>query len=269
VLRELTGDVSLDAFRLPLVIVVGSESTGKSSLLEKITKYELFPRNSGICTKMPIRFEMIHTQADEPCGIRISHGKFTANYTPQEILPALTEYMGNINAIMEEEMLVEIRTPHVMTFTVLDLPGLRSFPPDMAHAMSKIAHNYLSDKDALVLCIAPVTDPRLTSSAAIGMVMECGRQAQTILALTMPDRVRSADFKVLVVDRLLNLSDEIRDCGFVGCVAVKNRQTSSDVTLQQSDAEEATYFEKAMRLWAESDPSDEVRRDMVRAAHSC
>src|SRR5271170_1650536 len=46
-------------YKLPRVIVVGNESSGKSSLLENITKCQLFPRDSKICTKCPILVRMI------------------------------------------------------------------------------------------------------------------------------------------------------------------------------------------------------------------
>ena len=44
---------------LPRVVVVGSRDAGKSSLLENITKCSIFPRDKGLCTKMPIRFHLI------------------------------------------------------------------------------------------------------------------------------------------------------------------------------------------------------------------
>ncbi len=40
------------------VIVIGAESAGKSSLLENIIKYLIFPRNSNICMKQPIHFKL-------------------------------------------------------------------------------------------------------------------------------------------------------------------------------------------------------------------
>jgi GTP-binding protein EngB required for normal cell division len=46
--------------RLPRIIVVGSESSGKSSTIERIAGFSLFPRDAKICTRMPIKFSLIN-----------------------------------------------------------------------------------------------------------------------------------------------------------------------------------------------------------------
>ena len=47
-----------DFLVLPKVIVIGTESSGKSSLLERITKCQLFPRDGKICTMCPIKVKL-------------------------------------------------------------------------------------------------------------------------------------------------------------------------------------------------------------------
>jgi len=49
----------------PQIIVLGEESSGKSSVLERLSMCEFFPRSEGICTRMPIEFEMIHKSEQE------------------------------------------------------------------------------------------------------------------------------------------------------------------------------------------------------------
>ena len=48
------GEKEMDKYPLPKVVVIGNESSGKSSLLENITKCHIFPRSTGICTRCPI-----------------------------------------------------------------------------------------------------------------------------------------------------------------------------------------------------------------------
>ena len=50
-------------FKLPEVVVVGSECSGKSSLLENITQCELFPRDRSQCTRAPIRFKLMQVRS--------------------------------------------------------------------------------------------------------------------------------------------------------------------------------------------------------------
>ena len=47
-------------FQVPRVVVIGSESAGKSSILENITKCAIFPRSERVCTKMPVVLEMVN-----------------------------------------------------------------------------------------------------------------------------------------------------------------------------------------------------------------
>jgi len=202
-----------------------------------------------ICTKMPIRFEMVKT-TDGSHNISARHRNFSqANITPDSILTGLTEYMDGMKEIVEEEMVIEIRSHHVMTFTIIDLPGIRSYPAEAATATTNLAKRYLSDSNTLVLCVVPATDTRLTSSTAIGMVLQHGRQAQSILTLTMPDRIASTrDFQTLVVNRITGKSDELSNCNFAACVTVKNR-TEEEQDLEKSYAAELEYFEKAFQPW--------------------
>lgn len=52
------GEEHLKEYILPKVILVGNESHGKSSILENITKCNLFPRDAKRCTKAPIYVEI-------------------------------------------------------------------------------------------------------------------------------------------------------------------------------------------------------------------
>jgi hypothetical protein len=45
---------------LPHIVVVGMESVGKSSTLERIVGFPLFPRASGLCTRMPTELTTIN-----------------------------------------------------------------------------------------------------------------------------------------------------------------------------------------------------------------
>ena len=67
-IRPLIPEVDLT---LPRVVVVGSRDAGKSSLLENITKCSIFPRDKGVCTRMPIKFHLQQVQRYEDCSCAI------------------------------------------------------------------------------------------------------------------------------------------------------------------------------------------------------
>ena len=53
-------------YKIPTVVVIGAESSGKSSLLENITKCPIFPRNARICTKQPIHLKLQPSNNNSP-----------------------------------------------------------------------------------------------------------------------------------------------------------------------------------------------------------
>lgn len=49
---------------LPQIIVVGSQSSGKSSVLECLVGKDFLPRGSGIITRRPLILQLVNTKTD-------------------------------------------------------------------------------------------------------------------------------------------------------------------------------------------------------------
>jgi hypothetical protein len=49
----------------PQIIVAGQESSGKSSVLERIAMLSFFPRSIDICTRMPIKLHLKHLSKED------------------------------------------------------------------------------------------------------------------------------------------------------------------------------------------------------------
>src|ERR1700755_177289 len=54
-----------DSLDLPQIVVVGSQSAGKSSVLENIVGRDFLPRGSGIVTRRPLILQLINVPDDE------------------------------------------------------------------------------------------------------------------------------------------------------------------------------------------------------------
>ena len=58
-LVDLLRDIGLDKqLSLPKVVVLGNQSSGKSSLLEQIVGLDFLPRGSGVVTRRPLELRM-------------------------------------------------------------------------------------------------------------------------------------------------------------------------------------------------------------------
>ena len=50
---------------LPQIIVVGPQSSGKSSVLESLVGKDFLPRGAGIVTRRPLILQLVHIQEKE------------------------------------------------------------------------------------------------------------------------------------------------------------------------------------------------------------
>jgi dynamin 1-like protein len=60
-LQDTFNHIGGDTVDLPQIVVVGSQSSGKSSVLETIVGRDFLPRGQGIVTRRPLILQLIHT----------------------------------------------------------------------------------------------------------------------------------------------------------------------------------------------------------------
>jgi GTP-binding protein EngB required for normal cell division len=238
--------VELEEYKLPKVIVIGNESTGKSSLLENITKCQIFPRHNLLCTKAPIRlilnngqpkYSIRHNNQGSPVTIEILD-KRDIYKKMQEIMDKLP-----IDIISEDEIIVEMTDYDLPSFEFYDLPGIRSYPPAMAEITTNLCRKYLASKDSIVLCVVPATITRLTSCQSIALINEMGMMQNCILALTMCDRLQLENVEDLLIKRILLTTDELADLNFKNCIGVVNRLHTDYYSLEENDNIEMKWFQ--------------------------
>ncbi|GMM29351.1 dynamin-related GTPase [Martiniozyma asiatica (nom. inval.)] len=65
-LQDIVTNTSLTDLDLPLLTVVGSQSAGKSSVLENIVGKDFLPRGTGIVTRRPLILQLINIHENDP-----------------------------------------------------------------------------------------------------------------------------------------------------------------------------------------------------------
>lgn len=65
-LQDIVTNTSLTDLDLPLLTVIGSQSAGKSSVLENIVGQDFLPRGTGIVTRRPLVLQLIHIDDNDP-----------------------------------------------------------------------------------------------------------------------------------------------------------------------------------------------------------
>ena len=80
-LQDTFNAIGGDAVDLPQIVVVGSQSSGKSSVLETIVGRDFLPRGQGIVTRRPLVLQLIHTPA--PSSLTTSNTTTSVRRSPR------------------------------------------------------------------------------------------------------------------------------------------------------------------------------------------
>lgn len=237
---------------LPKVVVVGDESTGKSSLLENITKCKIFPRAATICTKVAVKLMLRNGQSR--CNIKFVdkflkldiEKEISDKYEIYSIISQIMEKLPN-NYISDGEMCVTIQDPELINFEFIDLPGIRTLPPSFAEKTTNICKKYIYDKNCIIVCVVPATSPRITTSSTVAIIRSLGLESQTVIALTMMDRLQKQNFQNLLFDRVLMKSDEFEYTNnnkFAACIGTINRFHTDEQSLKKTNEIEERWIDE-------------------------
>nr|AAC35283.1 dynamin-like protein Dymple isoform [Homo sapiens] len=186
-LQDVFNTVGADIIQLPQIVVVGTQSSGKSSVLESLVGRDLLPRGTGIVTRRPLILQLVHvTQEDkrkttgEENGVEAEEwGKFlhTKNklYTDfdeirQEIENETERISGNNKGVSPEPIHLKIFSPNVVNLTLVDLPGMTKVPvgdqpKDIELQIRELILRFISNPNSIILAVTAANTDMATSEA--------------------------------------------------------------------------------------------------------
>ncbi|KAI6110202.1 P-loop containing nucleoside triphosphate hydrolase protein [Pisolithus croceorrhizus] len=173
-----------DSLKLPSIVVIGSQSSGKSSVLEAIVGHEFLPKGNNMVTRRPIELTLIHTPptADVPTPTEYGEfpslglGKITNFSSIQKILTDLNLAVPHTEAVSSEPIDLRIYSPHVPDLTLIDLPGYVQIssmdqPEELREKISSLCDKYIREPNIiLAVCAADVdlaNSPALRASRKV------------------------------------------------------------------------------------------------------
>ncbi|XP_058622552.1 dynamin-1-like protein isoform X2 [Onychostoma macrolepis] len=185
-LQDVFNTVGADIIQLPQIAVVGTQSSGKSSVLESLVGKDLLPRGTGIVTRRPLILQLVNVDPEdrrktgEENGVDGEEwGKFlhTKNkiYTDfdeirQEIEIETERISGNNKGISDEPIHLKIFSPHVVNLTLVDLPGITKVPvgdqpKDIELQIRELILKYISNPNCIILAVTAANTDMATSEA--------------------------------------------------------------------------------------------------------
>lgn len=123
-LRDL--NVMQEGIQLPTIVVVGDQSSGKSSVLESLAGISL-PRGDGICTRVPLVIRLQnHAQSDTQLQLEyLTKVVSTDESNVAKVINLATdEIAGNGKGISHTPMTLSVKKNGVPDLTMIDLPGI-------------------------------------------------------------------------------------------------------------------------------------------------
>ena len=158
---------------LPSIVVVGSQSSGKSSVLEAIVGHEFLPKGSNMVTRRPIELTLVNTpdaQAEYGEFPALGLGKVTDFSHIQKTLTDLNLAVPAADCVSDDPIQLSIYSPNVPDLSLIDLPGYIQVsgldqPPELKQKIADLCDRYLQPPNVILAISAADVD--LANSTAL------------------------------------------------------------------------------------------------------
>lgn len=236
---------------LPQVAVVGCQSSGKSSVLEALVGRDFLPRGTEICTRRPLVLQLVYTPAQP--GRPIEWGEFLHRpgelftdfeHIRQEIQAETDRVTGVNKGVSEKQIRLKICSPHVLTMTLVDLPGIARVPvgdqpQDIEARIASMILSYISRDSCLILAVTPGNSD-LAASDALKLARQVDPEGRrTIGVITKLD----------IMDRGTNAVHYIKgeivplSLGYIGVINRCQEDIMRKRSIREALASEAAFFQ--------------------------
>ncbi|GMI84970.1 Dynamin related protein 4C [Hibiscus trionum] len=231
--------VMKEGIQLPTIVVVGDQSSGKSSVLESLAGVNL-PRSQGICTRVPLIIRLQNHASPRP----EVYLEYNGNIVPVEeshiataINIATDEVAGQGKNISNTPVTLVVKKDGVPDLTMVDLPGITRVPvhgqpENIYEQIRDIIMHYITPKENIILNVLSATVD-FSTCESIRMSQQVDRTGERTLAVvTKADRAPEGLLDKVTADDV-NIG--------LGYVCVRNR--IGDESQEEARKEEAKLFE--------------------------
>ncbi|XP_041370302.1 dynamin-1-like isoform X1 [Gigantopelta aegis] len=244
--------LSLD---LPQIAVVGSQSAGKSSVLENFVGRDFLPRGSGIVTRRPLVLQLINCNTEYAEFLHVKGKKFTDFLDVRKEIEAETDRVtGGNKGISSIPINLRVYSPHVLNLTLIDLPGMTKVPvgdqpADIEIQIRTMLLEFISKESCLILAVSPANTD-LANSDALKIAKEVDPQGtRTIGVITKLDLMDDGtDARDILENRLLPLRRVKCSCYicrvscYIGVVNRSQRDIEGRKDIRSALAAERKFF---------------------------
>ncbi|XP_061705783.1 dynamin-1-like protein isoform X8 [Cydia pomonella] len=261
-LQDVFNTVGADAIQLPQIIVLGTQSSGKSSVIESLVGRSFLPRGPGIVTRRPLILQLVYSPKDskehrsaEEGTVNIEEwGKFLHTkdkiYTDfdqirQEIERETDRMAGNNKGICPEAINLKIYSTKVVNLTLVDLPGITKVPigdqpEDIENQIRNLIVKYIANPNSIILAVTAANTDMATSEA-IKMAKDVDPDGRRTLAVVT--KLDLMDAGTDAIDILCGRVIPVK-LGIIGVVNRSQQDIIDKKSITDALKDEATYLQR-------------------------
>lgn len=270
ILLNINGATDL---RLPSIVVIGSQSSGKSSVLESIVGQEFLPKGSNMVTRRPIELTLVNdpSSASEIAEFpALKMFNMTDFQQVQKVLVDLNLAVPQSEAVSADPIQLTIKSPRVPDLSLVDLPGYIQVeaadqPLTLKNKIREVCDKYL-DQPNIILAISAADVDMANSSALRAARRADPRGERTIGIITKLDLVEPEVARSILTNKKYPLK-----MGYVGVItkipkstSLFHKKTGLQAFIAQQNAERA-YFKENKEVFVGTNVGTKLlKRKLIR-----
>ena len=232
--------------KLPRICSLGTQSSGKSSVLESIVGLDFLPRGDGVVTRRPLELRLCHISTGDPWAVfeERKGKKFTDFIKVRETIEALTdEVCGKDKNILDKPIVLNVYSQTCPDLTLVDLPGvtrvpIEGQPKNIEEITKNMAIRYIEDPLTIILCVIAANSDIATSDG-LKLAKEIDTSgSRTLGVLTKLDIMDAGtDARKALMNEEIPLK--------LGYVGVKNRSKldlNNRISMAETKRKEKEFF---------------------------
>lgn len=251
---------------LPQIIVVGDQSSGKSSVLEAITGVP-FPRNSGMCTKFPTQINLrkaaqpsfavsLVPDVDRSEADRARFARFPEMVRGETDLGVIVKraeqtiwpHGQSANSASKDTLTLDFSGPKKDYLTLVDLPGIihtnagNIMGDEEVVAIRELAIHYMKNPRSIILAvISAANDLNLQMVSTLARTID-PKGTRTLGVITKPDRIDSPESETMFINLAKNEIVKF-DLGWHVLRNRSNDREERNCSSMERDLNEKRFFE--------------------------
>ncbi|OXU18233.1 hypothetical protein TSAR_000136 [Trichomalopsis sarcophagae] len=261
-LQDVFNTVGADAIQLPQIVVLGTQSSGKSSVIESLVGRTFLPRGTGIVTRRPLVLQLVYAPKDDKEYRSAEDGTLDVDewgtflhqknriykdfdQIRQEIESETDRMAGANKGICPEPINLKIFSKSVVNLTLIDLPGITKVPvgdqpEDIESQIRQLVLKYICNPNSIILAVVTANTDMATSES-LKLSKDVDPDGRRTLAVVT--KLDLMDAGTDAIDILCGRVIPVK-LGIIGVVNRSQQDIMNRKTIQDALKDEAAFLQR-------------------------